>query len=141
MPNLRKSYSDYPIPDNAKIYIGCDSHKFGSSTLYVCAVVIHTPKTCRVFTEVKSQEDYGVLVSRLLNEVAFAIEVAEDFRGHNVEVHLDINPDPHHKSYQAYKQAVAYVKGMGHEVRVKPEAFAATHVADHYVRGKNGKNP
>jgi predicted RNase H-related nuclease YkuK (DUF458 family) len=52
-----------------------------------------------------------------------------------MEVHLDINPNPKHKSSIAVKEALGWVKGsLGIDAKIKPDSFAATHAADHVVR-------
>jgi predicted RNase H-related nuclease YkuK (DUF458 family) len=52
-----------------------------------------------------------------------------------MEVHLDINPDPKHKSNVAVKEALGWVKGsLNLDAKIKPASFAATHAADHAVR-------
>lgn len=78
--------------------------------------------------------EYGNLKQRLLNEANFAIGLAANVIEHvgnrPLEVHLDINPDPKHKSHVAVKEALAYAKGMGLDAKIKPDSFAASHAAD-----------
>jgi predicted RNase H-related nuclease YkuK (DUF458 family) len=76
--------------------------------------------------------DYGNIKARMLQEAAFAIQTALEL---NVpaEIHLDINPNPKFKSNAALKEALAYVKGMGLQAKVKPEAFAASCAADYFT--------
>jgi predicted RNase H-related nuclease YkuK (DUF458 family) len=83
--------------------------------------------------------DYGNLRQRMITEAGFAIEAATEIievvGNRKLEIHLDINPDPRHKSSIAIKEALGYVKGTtGLDAKVKPDAFAATHAADHMVR-------
>jgi predicted RNase H-related nuclease YkuK (DUF458 family) len=41
-----------------------------------------------------------------------------------------------YKSNVAVKEALGYVKGtLGIDAKIKPDSFAATHAADHVVRG------
>jgi predicted RNase H-related nuclease YkuK (DUF458 family) len=52
-----------------------------------------------------------------------------------MEIHLDLNPSPNHKSNIAVKEAIGWVRGsFGFDPMIKPESFAATHAADHAVR-------
>ena len=92
-----------------------------------------------MFHESVDLPDYGNLKQRLLNEVMYAItaatEVIDVVGDRHIEVHLDINPNPAHKSNVAVKEALGYVKGqLGLDAVIKPHAFAATHAADHLVR-------
>ena len=79
---------------------------------------------------------------RLQTEVMYTVnlvmELLDVIGDRHMEVHLDLNPSPKHKSYAAVQEALGYVRGMisGVDVRIKPEAFAASHAADHCVRGK-----
>ena len=60
-----------------------------------------------------------------------AMEIVDHLGGRKLEVHLDLNPDPKHKSSVAVKEALGYAQGMGLDAKVKPNSFAATHAADH----------
>lgn len=81
--------------------------------------------------------EYGNLKQRLLQEANFAIgtatEVVDLLQGRKLEIHLDINPNPKHKSNVAVKEALAYAKGMGLDAKIKPHSFAASHAADHWT--------
>jgi predicted RNase H-related nuclease YkuK (DUF458 family) len=53
--------------------------------------------------------------------------------GHEVEIHLDINPDEIHGSSVALQQAIGYIRGTCNIVpMVKPNAFCASFAADRY---------
>ena len=76
---------------------------------------------------------------RMLLEVAKSIEVAYElcdlFIQYNVEmeIHADINTNPQFKSYDALKDSMGYILGMGFNIKVKPEAFASSCCADRIV--------
>lgn len=150
----------------SSVYIGCDSIRFSKKTpimkngenvldkrgrktyrtqwyaRYSTVVIVHmdSNRGCKLFHDTVDMEDYGNLRSRLMTEVQHAVEVGsaliDDLGGRHMEIHLDINPDPLHKSNIAVKEALGYVRGMNMEARIKPESFAATHCADHLARGK-----
>lgn len=128
----------------SSIYIGCDSIRYKKAGVwyarYTTVVVIHID-SCRggkIFHRSVSEKDYGNLKTRLLMEVQMAVEAAEailDVVGDRpLQIHLDINPDPNHKSNVAVKEALGWVRAMGFDAQVKPAAFAATYCADHMVR-------
>jgi predicted RNase H-related nuclease YkuK (DUF458 family) len=83
-------------------------------------------------------DDYGNLKQRLLNEVMYAVNVATELLDaigdRHLEIHLDVNPNPKHKSSIAVKEALGYVTGSGFIGKVKPCSWAATHAADHVAR-------
>ena len=76
---------------------------------------------------------------RMITEVARSVEVAYnlcdilDEYEVALEVHADINTDPHFKSNTALKEAMGYILGMGFVFKAKPDAFASTSCADKMV--------
>ena len=134
---------------NTKIYIGADSERFliGKDWYadYTLAVVVHINGNngCKIFGEVQRERDYDQKKNRprmrLMNEVYKLAELYQKLHDvledREVEVHLDINPDPRHKSNVAVKEALGWVKGsLNLDAKIKPLSFAATHAADHAVR-------
>ena len=86
----------------------------------------------------KTRKQYSIK-ERMLVEVAKSIEIAYDlchlFNLYNVdmEVHADINTNPHFKSNDALKEAMGYILGMGFAFKAKPEAFASSSCANKVV--------
>lgn len=148
-------------PPEAKIFIGCDSQRHRTPAgvwvaSYTSVVVVHIRDENGighggvVFAETERQEDYDQVKNRpfmrMMNEAYKATELyqqlEEELLEFEVEIHLDINKDARHGSNVAHSAAVGYAKGItGRDVLTKPEAWAATHVADHGVRQKFGKPP
>ena len=132
----------------SSVYIGCDSIRFRKNKMwyakYSTVVIVHTDskRGCRLFHESIDMPDYGNLKQRLLTEVQYAVatatEIIEVLGDRHMEIHLDINPDPKHKSSVAVKEALGWVKGsLNMDAKIKPASFAATHAADHAVRHLN----
>lgn len=126
----------------SSFYIGCDSSvnrgRDGKKTAhYVVVFIVHmnSANGARIIHKDYTLPEYGSLKQRLSNEVNFAfglaLEVTEELNGRHLEVHLDINPSPKHKSNIAAKEALAYARGMGIDAKIKPHSFAASHAADH----------
>ena len=151
MDDINRSWIDdakAPILEssqNSSVYIGADSirHKKNGQwyAKYSTVIVVHmdSKRGCKLFHNSVDMPDYGNLRQRLLNEVMYAIEAATEIIDHlgdrHLEIHLDVNPDPKHKSSVAVKEALGYVKGtLGLDAKIKPASFAATHAADHAVR-------
>jgi predicted RNase H-related nuclease YkuK (DUF458 family) len=133
---------------SSSVYIGCDSIRFRKNkqwyAKYSTVIIVHmdSKKGCRLFHESVDMPDYGNLKQRLLMEVQLAVaaatEVIDVLGDRHMEVHLDINPDPKHKSNVAVKEALGWVKGsLNLDAKIKPASFAATHAADHAVRHLN----
>jgi uncharacterized protein len=125
---------------NLKVCIGTDSQVKGSDTEFATVIVflreghggfmfIHNEKTKVVYS----------IKERMLVEVAKSIEIAFElchlFTKYNVdmEVHADINTNPHFKSNDALKEAMGYILGMGFAFKAKPEAFASSSCANKVV--------
>jgi uncharacterized protein len=123
-----------------KVCIGTDSQVKGSDTEFATVIVflreghggfmfIHNEKTKTVYS----------IKERMLVEVAKSIEIAYElcslFTKYNVdmEVHADINTNPHFKSNDALKEAMGYILGMGFAFKAKPEAFASSSCANKVV--------
>ena len=90
---------------------------------------IHNDKTKLVYS----------IKERMLVEVAKSIEIAYElcdlFTRYDVdmEVHADINTNPHFKSNEALREAMGYILGMGFAFKAKPEAFASSSCANKIV--------
>jgi uncharacterized protein len=123
-----------------KVCIGTDSQVKGQETEFATVIVflreghggfmfIHNEKTRQQFT----------IKERMLTEVAKSIEIAYElcslFTIYDVdmEVHADINTNPHFKSNDALKEAMGYILGMGFAFKAKPEAFASSSCANKVV--------
>lgn len=124
------------------VYIGTDSQQDGQRTQFVTVVVIHNPgKGGRAFYTKETVPRIKSLRERLLKEVwlsvATALEVnpmlAEES---NLEIHVDANPNTKFKSSAYVKELTSMVVSQGFEAVLKPEAWAAMHVADHVVKYK-----
>jgi predicted RNase H-related nuclease YkuK (DUF458 family) len=138
--NARKAILD--SSKQSSIYIGCDSLRVPkkNKALYSTVVVLHmdSKRGCKIFHNQKTVPDYGQMRPRLLMEVQYALEAfyaIEDIVGNRrLEVHLDVNPDPRHASNVVTNEALGWVRGLGIQARIKPDSFAATTAADHFVR-------
>ena len=123
-----------------KVCIGTDSQVKGLDTEFATVIVflreghggfmfIHNEKTKTKYS----------IKERMLVEVAKSIEIAYDlcnlFSKYDVdmEVHADINTNPHFKSNDALKEAMGYILGMGFAFKAKPEAFASSSCANKVV--------
>jgi predicted RNase H-related nuclease YkuK (DUF458 family) len=82
------------------------------------------------------KRDKELVNERMVFEVGKSIEVATqvaellDLYEIPLAIHADINPNPKHESNKALQSAVGYILGMGYEFKIKPEAYAASTVAD-----------
>jgi len=136
------------VDENTKIYLGCDSVRFKKNNRkfakFATVAVVHMngKNGCKVFRHRSVEPDYDLKSNRptmrMMNEAQKVCElytqIAPWVDGFDVSIHLDINTDPKHGSNCAASQAAGYVLGVtGKMPLLKPESFAASFGADHYV--------
>jgi len=132
----------------SSVYIGSDSIRFKKAGVwyarYSTVVILHLDSKhgCKLFHSTETMRDYGSMKQRLLTEVSYtvtlALELLEVIGERHLEVHLDLNANPRHKSNVAVKEALGFCHGSlpGVQVEIKPNGWAASSCADHLVRGK-----
>jgi predicted RNase H-related nuclease YkuK (DUF458 family) len=123
-----------------KVCIGSDSQVRGSTTEFATVIVFLREKKggFMFISNSKTQQEMS-LRERMITEVSKSIEIAYhlcdllDEYDVALEVHADINTDPHFKSNVALKEAMGYILGMGFQFKAKPEAFASSSCADKMI--------
>lgn len=123
-----------------KVCIGTDSQVKGTETEFATVIVFLREKHggFMYICNEKTTKPYSIK-ERMLLEVARSIEIAYElcdlFNKYDVdmEVHADINTNPHFKSNEALKEAMGYILGMGFAFKAKPEAFASSCCADKVI--------
>lgn len=131
---------DYIVSnENIEILVGCDSQNNRDKTIYAIVVALYTPgRGAHVLYKKWDVPREHTRSVRLLNEVWFAVETAEDLQKAGIQkatwIDVDLNPDPKYKSNEVFRQAVGMVEGMGYKVRYKTFGTMATYCADHLVK-------
>lgn len=141
----------YSLDSSTKIYIGTDSVRFKTNGRWfakyasVCVVHMNGKNGCRVFKHRSTEQDYDLKKNRpslrLMNEVIKSCELyaqlAPFIDEFDVEIHCDVNIDPKFGSNCVATQAAGYVLGVTglheNQIKLKPNAFAASFGADHYA--------
>jgi hypothetical protein len=123
-----------------KVCIGSDSQVRGGVIEFATVIVfLREKKGGFMFISNNKSEQKMSIRERMISEVARSVEVAYNLcdllDAYNVEleVHADINTDPHFQSNLALKEAMGYILGMGFVFKAKPEAFASSSCADKVV--------
>jgi len=119
-----------------KLYIAVDSKKRKMKTCYVVAAVLYSPtlkKGAEIWFKKYNEKSPPDLFTRLWKEVELIVEWAPKFYHElqdiigdpkNMNVHLDLNPDPKWRSYKVYKAGYSWVKSLGFKVESKPLSWA-----------------
>lgn len=120
-----------------KVCIGSDSQVRGGIVEYATVIVFLREKKGGFMFIHNSRENRKMsLRERMIFEVSKSIEVAYalcdllDKYDIELEVHADINTDPHFESNTALKEAMGYILSMGFVFKAKPDAFASSSCAD-----------
>jgi len=131
---IRDWYHKYP---NSEVHIGADSKKRGSTTSYVCGICLyHKGHGGTVLYHRKIVPSAGSNLERLWIELEIAMEVSNYVRSHigddkEINIHIDYNPEPMYKVSNAlYSSGMAWIKSAGFNGIAKPDAWAASSVAD-----------
>ncbi|GJM32009.1 MAG: hypothetical protein DHS20C18_10100 [Saprospiraceae bacterium] len=133
---LRERAAGYKL----KVCIGSDSQVRGKVIEFATVIVFLREKKGG-FMFISNDKSYSKmsLRERMISEVARSVEVAYslcdllDEYDVALEVHADINTDPHFQSNLALKEAMGYILGMGFVFKAKPDAFASSSCADKVV--------
>ncbi len=123
-----------------KVCIGTDSQVKGSVVEFATVIVFLREKKggFMFISNFKEEKEMGIR-ERMILEVAKSIEIAYalcdllDKHHIDLEVHADINTDPHFASNVALKEAMGYILGMGFVFKAKPDAFASSSCADKVI--------
>jgi len=124
------------------VYVGTDSQQDAMKTQFVTVIVIHDPgHGGRAFYAKETVPRIASLRERLLKEVWMSVQLALEIspllhEDSVLEVHVDANPNVKFKSSKYIKELTSMVVSQGFECKIKPEAWAAMHVADHVVKHK-----
>jgi predicted RNase H-related nuclease YkuK (DUF458 family) len=125
-----------------QIFIGTDSqiHRKKRCVVYAtCIVLYRKGKGGRVFVAKETQAIPNSLKERLMNEVWRSLSVSFDLSlglppTVEVVIHVDVNKSYKYKSGNYHQELVSLVTGQGFKCRIKPDAWAAQCIADHFTK-------
>lgn len=124
------------------LVVGTDSQPHnGSGVDFVTAIVIHRLGTGGIYFWKRTvNKKHFVLRDRMYEEAAMSLEMAETVLAllhrdgitkYDVEIHVDIGKfgDTH----EMINEITGMIRGSGYRVKIKPESYAASKVADRYT--------
>ena len=140
------------INESVIVHIGTDAQARGkvNKADFVTVVCVHdidinnVGHGARLFhwkdKNVKTHSLWEKLYGETERSLRIAVQLSDEF-GDSVRdrilVHVDANPDPIYKSSNYVKQLAGMVMGYGFKHVLKPDAYVASHAADHIVKGRN----
>ncbi|HAF71561.1 MAG: hypothetical protein XD60_0389 [Acetothermia bacterium 64_32] len=123
------------------LVVGTDSQTYQNSTEYVTAVVVHrVGKGGRYFWRRTRGPRLKSLRERIWREAWLSYEVAQmviealkerEVLGFHLEIHVDVGRAG--RTRELVEEVVGMIIGVGLPVRTKPEAYAASTVADKHT--------
>ena len=124
-----------------ELLVGTDSSVNGTHVDYVSAIVVHkVGKGGRYYWARKREKKTFSLRQRIWREAWLSFELAQrllkglanfSLLTFNLEIHVDIGENGPTK--ELIDEVVGMIIGSGFAVRIKPEAYAASSVADKYT--------
>ena len=128
------------LGNKLKVCIGTDSQVRGEVIEFATVIVfLREKKGGFMFIQHDRSEKKMTIKERMITEVGKSVDIAYklcdllDKYDVGLEVHADINTDPHFQSNVALKEAMGYILGMGFVFKAKPDAFASSSCADKVV--------
>lgn len=125
-----------------ELVVGTDSQPHnGSGVDFVTAIVIHRLGTGGIYFWRRTvNKKHYVLRDRMYEEATMSLEMAEivlallhrdGITKYDVEIHVDIGKfgDTH----EMINEITGMIRGSGYRVKIKPESYAASKVADRYT--------
>ncbi len=123
-----------------KILVGTDSENYDDRVDFISVIVVHrVGYGARYFWKRVSTDKKMDIYSRLWQEANISLEISKEILdvlvkeelNFEFELHLDLSTNG--KSKSVVKEIINLIKGYGFEVKIKPEAYAASKIADHLL--------
>lgn len=125
-----------------KIVIGTDSQTSSKSTVFVTVLIIHrVGKGTRFYYLKRRKEQYRNLYQKIYYETQLSLELMDLLKDHGmtaliaewpIEIHLDIGTRGETK--KLIHEIHGWVSSLGYDVKIKPESYGASAVADRFTK-------
>lgn len=145
LPQVREKILLFLKSDPKKHYrliVGTDSQPHnGSGVDFVTAIVVHCIGTGGIYFWRRTvNKKHYVLRQRMYEEATMSLDTAETVLAllhydgitkYDVEIHVDIGKFG--DTREMITEIVGMIRGSGYAVKIKPESYAASKVADRYT--------
>ena len=125
-----------------KLLVGTDSQPFPQGPCFVSAIIIHRlGKGARYYYHKSFEAKMYSLRQRIFYEASLSLELSDQLynclKGQGredltVEIHLDVGT--HGETKELVKEVTGMIVGSGFDASIKPDACAASTVADRYTK-------
>ncbi len=123
-----------------RILVGTDSEYFDHKVDFITVIVVHRIGVgARYFWRREIVSKNLGLYERLWQEAILSLKISQEFLkiltneklNFHFELHLDLSTNG--KSSSTVKEIINLVRSYGFEVKIKPEAYAASKIADRLI--------
>lgn len=137
---IRTYVSQDPTADY-KVIIGTDSQTNSESTVFVTAIIVQRlGKGALFFTTRNRHHSMKDLRTRIYTETEYSLQCVEMLKDKffdimedvPLEIHLDVGRKG--ETRKLIQEVVGWVTAIGYTAKIKPEAYAASAVADRYTK-------
>ena len=141
--DIREAIKEVTKFNDKVVLVGTDSQMFDRKVDFVTAIVIVTPgKGARAFYTKEKNQKFNSIREKLVKETWMSVQTATELEpllpaGMDLAVHIDASSDKRWRSSKHVQELVGMVVGQGFRAVIKHQAFAASHVAEHIVKGRN----
>lgn len=146
LPSMKKQIQAFIAEDHDRSYtlvVGSDSQAHnGSGVDFVTAIVVHRKGKGGIYfwKRIVKKQKY-VLRQRMYEEALLSLRTAEvlldlfendGITKYNLEIHVDIGHIG--QTREMIAEIVGMIRGSGYTVKIKPEGYAASTIADKYTK-------
>ncbi len=135
--SINSHIQDMAKDDKYTFHVGTDSKQFTDHTVITTAICFREfGKGAAVAYQRKKVPNFTSMYERLIHETVVSLEAAEFISksiGEAPTVHADVNIKEEALSNRVLSTIMGMVQGMGYQVVVKPNAWAAD-IADMFTR-------
>ncbi len=133
--------SDLTQSEPLILHVGTDSQMRGQTTRFVTVITLVRPGRGGLvfYRSERIGRDFD-LAHKLFREAELSINTALELAprvDQEIWVHVDANEDRRHRSSAYVKALAGMVLGYGFQVRLKPDSWCASSVADHLAKGRS----
>ena len=130
------------ISKGSNVYIGTDSMLRGDNCIFVTVIAFHNnnSKIAKYFYKKFRSEncEYRNLKNKITEEVNLSVQAAQKVNEFSpstpIELHVDIGKNKENKTRIMTSMVTGWVKGMGYDLKIKPESWASSSIADNHTK-------
>lgn len=130
------------ILQDSRVYVGTDSMLRGDCCIFATVIAFHNnEKNIATYYYKKfrvANIEYRNIKNKITEEVNLSVQAAQKISEisplTNVEVHVDIGANKENKTRSMMSIVTGWVSGMGYDLKIKPDCWAAFSIADNHTK-------